>query len=95
MLIILTTTSKRDGVIAILYDALPLQCKQCGFRYARDEGGKAKMDAHLDWHFRQNRRMKEKAKKAQSRSWFVSEEVGKYIMFSKFHNNLFEHWKIF
>ncbi|CAG8477860.1 19026_t:CDS:10, partial [Racocetra fulgida] len=65
---------KRDGVIAILYDALPLQCKQCGFRYARDEGGKAKMDAHLDWHFRQNRRMKEKAKKAQSRSWFVSEE---------------------
>ncbi|CAG8784429.1 43389_t:CDS:2, partial [Gigaspora margarita] len=65
---------KRDGVTAILYDALPLQCKQCGFRYARDEGGKAKMDAHLDWHFRQNRRMKEKAKKAQSRSWFVSEE---------------------
>ncbi|CAG8553559.1 7051_t:CDS:2, partial [Dentiscutata heterogama] len=65
---------KRDGVIAILYDALPLQCKQCGFRYARNEGGKAKMDAHLDWHFRQNRRMKEKAKKAQSRSWFVNEE---------------------
>ncbi|KAJ3056207.1 mRNA 3' end processing factor, partial [Quaeritorhiza haematococci] len=32
------------------------------------------MDAHLDWHFRQNRRLKEKAKKAVSRDWFVSEE---------------------
>ncbi|CAG8693404.1 7360_t:CDS:2 [Acaulospora morrowiae] len=66
---------KRDGAIAILYDAFPLQCKQCGFRYARNDDGKAKMDSHLDWHFRQNRRMKEKAKKTQSRSWFVSEEV--------------------
>ncbi|CAG8447467.1 5023_t:CDS:10 [Diversispora eburnea] len=65
---------KREGAISILYDAFPLQCKQCGFRYARDEGGKAKMDSHLDWHFRQNRRMKERAKKTQSRCWFVGEE---------------------
>ncbi|CAG8603750.1 418_t:CDS:10 [Ambispora leptoticha] len=65
---------KRDGAIAILYDAYPLQCKQCGFRYAKTEEGKAKMDAHLDWHFRQNRRMKDKAKTAQSRNWFVTEE---------------------
>lgn len=67
--------SKHDGVVAVIYDALPRQCKQCGFRYSGDDEGKAKMDAHLDWHFRQNRRMKEKSKKAQSRSWFVSDEV--------------------
>ncbi|CAI2174775.1 6250_t:CDS:2 [Funneliformis geosporum] len=65
---------KHEGAIAVIYDALPRQCKQCGFRYAGDEEGKAKMDAHLDWHFRQNRRMKEKSKKAQSRSWFVNDE---------------------
>ncbi|CAG8514370.1 1235_t:CDS:10 [Ambispora gerdemannii] len=65
---------KREGAIAILYDAFPLQCKQCGFRYAKTGEGKAKMDAHLDWHFRQNRRMKDKAKTAQSRNWFVIEE---------------------
>ncbi|RIA98454.1 hypothetical protein C1645_749917 [Glomus cerebriforme] len=65
---------KHEGAIAVIYDALPRQCKQCGFRYPGDEEGKAKMDAHLDWHFRQNRRMKEKSKKAQSRSWFVSDE---------------------
>jgi len=35
------------------------------------------MDAHLDWHFRQNRRMKDKAKKSYSRSWLVGEEVNK------------------
>ncbi|CAJ0907263.1 3452_t:CDS:2, partial [Entrophospora sp. SA101] len=52
-------------VVAILYDALPSQCKQCGIRYAKDS---KKIGIHLDWHFRQNRKMKEKAKKAQSRS---------------------------
>ncbi|CAG8543431.1 10925_t:CDS:10 [Paraglomus occultum] len=65
---------RREGAMSILYDAYPSQCKQCGFRYAKTEEGKAKMDAHLDRHFRQNRRMKEKAKKAQTRAWFVSKE---------------------
>lgn len=32
------------------------------------------MDAHLDSHFRQNRRMKERVKRGLSRSWFVTEE---------------------
>ncbi|CAJ0757723.1 11498_t:CDS:2, partial [Entrophospora sp. SA101] len=54
-----------NRVVAILYDALPSQCKQCGIRYAKDS---KKIGIHLDWHFRQNRKMKEKAKKAQSRS---------------------------
>ncbi|KAI9105278.1 hypothetical protein DFS34DRAFT_598785 [Phlyctochytrium arcticum] len=58
----------------LLYEALNLQCRQCGTRYFRDEVGRKKMDAHLDWHFRQNRRSREKAKKAVSRDWFVDEE---------------------
>ena len=76
--LVLTLSSfcrRREGAVSILYDAYPSQCKQCGFRYAKTEEGKAKMDAHLDRHFRQNRRMKEKAKKAQTRAWFVSKEV--------------------
>lgn len=32
------------------------------------------MDAHLDSHFRQNRRMKERVKRGLSRSWFVTED---------------------
>ncbi|CAJ0649429.1 3600_t:CDS:2, partial [Entrophospora sp. SA101] len=67
------TTS--TGVISILYDAFPSQCKQCGIRFAKDsKDGGGKIGKHLDWHFRQNRKIKEKAKRAQSRNWFVTEE---------------------
>ncbi|KND04116.1 uncharacterized protein SPPG_01555 [Spizellomyces punctatus DAOM BR117] len=62
------------NAVELLYEALDLQCRQCGTRYMRNDTGRGKMDAHLDWHFRQNRRAKEKAKKAISRDWFVSEE---------------------
>ncbi|KAJ2959091.1 hypothetical protein NQZ79_g5384 [Umbelopsis isabellina] len=64
----------RKGAVDILYTALPLKCKQCGFRYPDTEEGKKKMDAHLDFHFRQNRRSKERAKRGLSRSWFVTED---------------------
>ncbi|CEP09024.1 hypothetical protein [Parasitella parasitica] len=62
----------RPGAVELLYSAEPLQCKQCGFRYPKTEKGQAKMDAHLDSHFRQNRKMKERAKRGLSRSWFVT-----------------------
>ncbi|ORX80595.1 hypothetical protein K493DRAFT_97356, partial [Basidiobolus meristosporus CBS 931.73] len=65
---------KRPGAVALLYEGLALQCTTCGFRYRKDEAGRKKLDQHLDWHFRQNRRLKERAKKIQSRTWFVSEE---------------------
>jgi pre-mRNA cleavage complex 2 protein Pcf11 len=61
----------REGAIELLYAAEPLQCKQCGFRYSKTGKGQAKMDAHLDSHFRQNRKMKERVKRGLSRSWFV------------------------
>ncbi|KAJ3015009.1 hypothetical protein HKX48_004826 [Thoreauomyces humboldtii] len=60
--------------VRLLYEALDLQCRQCGTRYPRSDSGRSKMDLHLDWHFRQNRRAKEKAKKAISRDWFVDED---------------------
>ncbi|KAI9481275.1 MAG: hypothetical protein EXX96DRAFT_595146 [Benjaminiella poitrasii] len=62
----------RPGAIELLYSAEPLQCKQCGFRYPKTEKGQARMDAHLDSHFRQNRKMKERVKRGLSRSWFVT-----------------------
>ncbi|KAI3652443.1 hypothetical protein MP228_002768 [Amoeboaphelidium protococcarum] len=53
-----------------LYDALPLQCKQCGQRFQETEDGKQKLTLHLDGHFRMN-------KKASfgSRDWFLSVDV--------------------
>lgn len=67
------TFSVRKGAAELLYSAFPLKCKQCGYRYPDTEEGKKKMDAHLDFHFRQNRRSKERAKRGLSRSWFVTE----------------------
>ncbi|OAD09225.1 hypothetical protein MUCCIDRAFT_136583 [Mucor lusitanicus CBS 277.49] len=62
----------KHTAVELLYSAEPLQCKQCGFRYPKTEKGQAKMDAHLDSHFRQNRKMKERVKRGLSRSWFVT-----------------------
>jgi len=62
---------KRDeSVINELYFDFPLQCKNCGLRFV----DRHKMDLHLDWHFVQNRKEKEKTRKAMSRSWYLAKE---------------------
>ncbi|KAF9963230.1 hypothetical protein BGZ70_007547 [Mortierella alpina] len=65
---------RRPAAIQVMYGVPPLQCNQCGYRCPKSADAQKKMDAHLDWHFRQNRRMKDKAKKSHSRSWLVGEE---------------------
>ncbi|KAI0221696.1 mRNA 3' end processing factor [Massospora cicadina] len=66
----------REGAIKVLYDALSLQCRQCGLRYAEGEASQAKLDAHMDWHFRQNRKRKERvaSRRFLSRAWFSADE---------------------
>lgn len=53
---------------------MSLQCKTCGFRFCDTEKGKNMMGLHLDAHFRKNRRLREKSRKAMSRDWFIAEE---------------------
>ncbi|KAJ3330945.1 hypothetical protein HDU76_004453 [Blyttiomyces sp. JEL0837] len=55
-----------------VYDARPTQCAQCGARFSGEHS--PKLSAHLDWHFRQNRRAKDKARKAISRDWYLPED---------------------
>ncbi|KAJ3350297.1 hypothetical protein HDU83_009768 [Entophlyctis luteolus] len=55
----------------ILYDPSTLQCKQCGMRFAGTESGRKKNSAHLDWHFRQNKRLREKGRRAVCREWYL------------------------
>jgi pre-mRNA cleavage complex 2 protein Pcf11 len=56
---------RREGVLAALYWAFPHQCKRCGRRFReRDE-----YSAHLDWHFQQNKRRRER--KTASRAWLA------------------------
>ncbi|KAI9353073.1 hypothetical protein DFJ73DRAFT_829477 [Zopfochytrium polystomum] len=55
-----------------IYDMLKSHCKQCGARFVQDKS--PKMVEHMDWHFRQNRRAKEKDRKAVSRGWYLTED---------------------
>lgn len=40
----------------------------------KNEENKIKMTAHMDWHFRQNRRAKERGRHPVARNWFVSKK---------------------
>ncbi|RKP23580.1 hypothetical protein SYNPS1DRAFT_30662 [Syncephalis pseudoplumigaleata] len=62
------------GLFEIVYGQLGLRCGQCGLRFSDDERGQARMSAHLDRHFKQNRRLKERTRKVISRCWFVRDE---------------------
>ena len=58
---------KQPHIINHLYNASWSQCPSCAFRFADPN----KLSDHLDWHFKMNRREKEKYKKPLSREWFV------------------------
>jgi len=60
--------------IESIYEFLSYQCKQCGRRYYKNEeetdnDSEEKILSHLDWHFRQNRRLKNKSKQTLCRGW--------------------------
>jgi pre-mRNA cleavage complex 2 protein Pcf11 len=57
---------RHEWIINAIYYDIPLQCSQCGLRFKEQK----EMDSHLDWHFRKNRREKQKSKKPISRAWF-------------------------
>ncbi|KAL2913638.1 mRNA 3' end processing factor [Polyrhizophydium stewartii] len=66
-------TRFHPSAVFALYEAMPLQCKQCGLRFPKAFDGGSRMDAHLDWHFRQNKRALERGKRTLSRDWYVPE----------------------
>jgi len=58
-----------------LYNPQDLQCRTCARRFPNTDDGQAKRDAHLDWHFRINKRIRENVGRGQTRSWYLTEEV--------------------
>ncbi|KAJ2815615.1 mRNA 3' end processing factor, partial [Coemansia furcata] len=67
----------RTGIHNALYQGgYPRQCSQCGWRAMDNEEGKGKMNEHLDWHFRRNRRTQsDQVRKAAMRGWYVDQSV--------------------
>ncbi|KAH8778678.1 hypothetical protein F5883DRAFT_217949 [Diaporthe sp. PMI_573] len=72
----LTTSSLkqfRPHLIPTIYEALGPPCTQCGRRFKKDEEGRKKKTAHMDWHFRVHQRIVEAEKRGQHRSWYVDQ----------------------
>lgn len=66
--------SKRAPMhVPFLYERLTLHCKQCGLRFPDTDEGRVANTAHLDWHFRQNRKLTDNVLKSLSRDWFLNE----------------------
>lgn len=68
-------TAPRPEALSFLYDRFPLQCQQCGLRFFETPSGRRQMDAHIDWHFRHRRRVREGAQRTHGRSWLVAERT--------------------
>jgi pre-mRNA cleavage complex 2 protein Pcf11 len=58
-----------------LYNPQDLQCRTCARRFPNTEDGRSKRDAHLDWHFRINKKLRENVGRGQTRAWYLTEEV--------------------
>ncbi|KAM0329120.1 hypothetical protein ACHAQA_004416 [Verticillium albo-atrum] len=61
----------RPHLLPSLFDALGPQCTQCGRRFTKDEEGREKKTAHMDWHFQVHHRLAEAERRGQHRSWYV------------------------
>ncbi|KAG4302162.1 hypothetical protein PCANB_001434 [Pneumocystis canis] len=64
----------RPELIVLLYECMSLQCLTCAKRFEDTDDGRKRRDAHLDWHFRINNRLREIAFRGQSRCWYFDEE---------------------
>ncbi|KAL0879180.1 hypothetical protein ABMA27_002970 [Loxostege sticticalis] len=60
-----TLRVKQPGLVAKLYGGM--QCSGCGARFPPEHT--VRYSQHLDWHFRQNRRDRDSARRAHSRHW--------------------------
>ena len=62
-----------------IYDAKPVQCKTCSQRFEDSLQGRKQFQDHMDWHFRRNRRLKDKDQRVSCRDIFSSEKVHTYF----------------
>jgi pre-mRNA cleavage complex 2 protein Pcf11 len=72
---LLIRSRTQPDIVKLLYTQLPSKCKQCGIRFSNNSLGNRKLEAHLDMHFRQNRKATQNVGRGHSRSWFIELEV--------------------
>lgn len=71
---------RQMAIIHSIYSGM--QCSSCGLRFPLEQT--MKYSQHLDWHYRQNRRERDSARKAHSRKWYY--EVADWIQYEEIEN---------
>lgn len=72
-----TLKQRQDAHIEVLFSGM--QCSSCGVRFPPEQT--TKYSQHLDWHFRQNRRDRDSARKAHSRRWYY--DVSDWVQYEE------------
>uniref|UniRef100_A0A182SJH5 Uncharacterized protein n=1 Tax=Anopheles maculatus TaxID=74869 RepID=A0A182SJH5_9DIPT len=72
-----TIKKRQTAVVHQLFSGM--QCSSCGVRFPPEQT--MKYSQHLDWHFRQNRRDRDSARKAHSRKWYY--DVSDWIQYEE------------
>lgn len=72
-----TIKQRQDAHIEVLFSGM--QCSSCGVRFPAEQT--TKYSQHLDWHFRQNRRDRDSARKAHSRRWYY--DVSDWVQYEE------------
>lgn len=62
----------RPNLIRLLYEEMPNSCTSCGKRFQDTEEGRKNRTAHMDWHFRVNKKLREE--NSQMRCWYISQD---------------------
>lgn len=75
-----TLKKRQSAIISALFSGS--QCSCCGVRFPLEQT--IKYSQHLDWHYRQNRRERDSARRAQSRKWYYS--VADWIQYEEIEN---------
>lgn len=69
-------SSPLPRISTIIATLLPSQCRQCSVRAPSSTKGRARLDTHMDWHYRHNKRARDSEGRGNSRAWFVDAKVG-------------------
>ncbi|XP_055614328.1 pre-mRNA cleavage complex 2 protein Pcf11-like isoform X2 [Uranotaenia lowii] len=72
-----TLKRRQSAIVSQLFNGM--QCSSCGVRFPPEQT--MKYSQHLDWHFRQNRRDRDSARKAHSRKWYY--DVSDWIQYEE------------
>ncbi|XP_055704060.1 uncharacterized protein LOC129802348 isoform X2 [Phlebotomus papatasi] len=72
-----TIKTRQSAIVHQLFSGM--QCSSCGVRFPPEQT--MKYSQHLDWHFRQNRRDRDSARKAHSRKWYY--DVADWIQYEE------------